>query len=193
MIADEVYHFLAYNEEPPPPLAVFTDQAEQVVSINSFSKILAPGLRLGWIQAHPKMISRLVKCGLLYSGGGLNPFTSAIVYYLIESGDLAENIRMLHNNYRLRMEAMTSALDRYLPEIEYLQPQGGYYFWLRMPEQDTVQMRKLIRQMKVDFRPGSLFSSQKAMKEYIRLSISYHESEQIEKGIQLLALSLREG
>jgi len=192
VIADEVYQFLAYNEELPPPLAKFTDQAEQVVSINSFSKILAPGLRLGWIQTHPKMISHLVKCGLLESGGGLNPFTSAIVYYLIESGDLAENIRMLHNKYRLRLEAMASALDRYLPEVEYLQPQGGYYFWVRMPEKDTLQMRKLIRQKSVDFRPGSLFSSQKAMKEYIRLSISYHEPEQIERGIQLLALSLRE-
>jgi DNA-binding transcriptional MocR family regulator len=192
VIADEVYHFLAYNEELPPPLAMFTDQAEQVVSINSFSKILAPGLRLGWIQAHPQMISRLVECGLLDSGGGLNPFTSAIVYYLIESGDLAENIRNLHNKYRLRLETMASALDRYLPEVEYLKPQGGFFFWVRMPEQDTVQIRKLTRQKKVDFLPGSFFSSQKALNEYIRLSISYHDPEQIERGIQLLALSLRE-
>jgi 2-aminoadipate transaminase len=192
VIADEVYHFLAYNEELPPPLALFTDQAEQVVSINSFSKILAPGLRLGWIQAHPKMISRLAKCGLLDSGGGMNPFTSAIVYYLIESGDLAENIRMLHDKYRQRLEVMASALDRYLPEAEYLKPQGGFFFWVRMPEQDTVQIRKLIRQKMVDFRPGSFFSSQKAMNEYFRLSISYHGPDQIQDGVELLASSLRE-
>jgi len=192
VIADEVYHFLAYNEVPPQPFAMFTNQVEQVISINSFSKILAPGLRLGWIQAHPKMISRLLKCGLLESGGGLNPFTSAIVSYLIESGDLAENIRILQNTFRLRLEAMASALDLYLPEAKYLQPQGGYYFWVRMPEKDTLQMRKLIRQKSVDFRPGSLFSSQKGLNDYIRLSISYHEPEQIEEGIQLIAKSIRE-
>jgi len=192
VIADEVYHLLAYYRKLPRPLAVYADQVEQVVSINSFSKILAPGLRLGWIQAHPQMISRLVGCGLMESGGGLNPFTSAIVYYLIESGDLVENIRKLHNKYRLRLEAMSSALDRYLPEVEYLKPQGGYYFWVRILRQDTAQLRKLIRKEKVDFRPGNFFSSQNAMNEYIRLSISYHDPEQIERGIQLLSLSLRE-
>ncbi len=192
VIADEVYQLLAYNEQPPQPLAVFTDRSEQVVSINSFSKILAPGLRLGWIQAHPNMISHLVKCGLLDSGGGLNPFTSAIIYYLIESGDLTENLRKLRNVYQLRLKTMVSALDRYLPEVEYQQPQGGYYFWVRIPERNTVRIRELIHKRKIDFRPGTLFSSQNGLNDYIRLSISYHEPDQITTGIKILASSLRE-
>ncbi|HDD61371.1 MAG: PLP-dependent aminotransferase family protein [Chloroflexota bacterium] len=192
LIADEVYHFLAYAEEPPPPLAEYSDQAEQVVSINSFSKILAPGLRLGWIQAHPKMISRLVKCGLLDSGGGLNPFTSAIVQYLIESGDLTKNIRQLQDVFQQRQEAMSTALDRYLPGIHYNKPQGGYYFWVHMPERDTVQLRNIIHKNNIDIRPGSLFSSQNGLNDYLRLSISNHNPEQIETGIKILARSMQE-
>ena len=192
VIADEVYHFLDYFQAPPQPLAIYTNRNEQILSINSFSKILAPGLRLGWIQAHPKMIDRLVKSGLLDSGGGLNPFTSAIVSYLIESRDLAENIQKLHDVYRLRLGSMTAALDRYLPEVEYQLPQGGYYFWVRMPKRDTSCVREITQKRKIDFRPGRLFSSQKGLNDYIRLSISLHEPEQIEEGIQLIAKSIRE-
>ena len=75
VVADEVYHPLSYASVPPTPLAAFCTSAE-VISLGSFSKILAPGLRLGWLQAAPEVIARIVKCGLLDSGGGLNPFTS---------------------------------------------------------------------------------------------------------------------
>jgi DNA-binding transcriptional MocR family regulator len=192
LIADEVYHFLAYDGQPPPPLAKYTDQIEQVISINSFSKILAPGLRLGWIQAHPKLINRLATCGLLDSGGGMSPFTSAIVSTLIESGGLTKNIRKLHEIYNLRREGMASALDRYLPDAEYQHPQGGYYFWVRLPERDTSQLRQSIQKVKVDYRPGALFSSQDGLNDYLRLSISYHQPEQIEAGIRLFASAIKE-
>ena len=73
IVADEVYHFLNYSNQHIKPFAAYTDR-ETVISLNSFSKILAPGLRLGWMQAHPDKIKRLVTSGLLDSGGGLNPF-----------------------------------------------------------------------------------------------------------------------
>jgi DNA-binding transcriptional MocR family regulator len=193
VIADEVYHLLGYNEQPPQPLAVFSTQNEQVLSINSFSKILAPGLRLGWVQAHATVIDQMAKSGLLDSGGGLNPFTSAIVNHLVESGDLNSNIQHLHKTYQLRQAAMTSALDRHLPDVEYHQPQGGYYFWVRMPERDTFKLREIMKNKQVYFRQGQLFSSLDGLNDYIRLSISYHEPDQIETGIQLIASSIQEG
>ncbi|MGD8406494.1 MAG: PLP-dependent aminotransferase family protein, partial [Anaerolineales bacterium] len=85
--ADEVYHFLNYSSQKIKPFATYTD-IETVISLSSFSKILAPGLRLGWMQAHQNIIKRLTSSGLLDSGGGLNPFTAAIVRELIEAGDL---------------------------------------------------------------------------------------------------------
>ena len=192
LIADEVYHFLAYDEVPPPPLAGYTDQNEQVISVNSFSKILAPGLRLGWVQAHPKVISRLVKSGLLDSGGGMSPLTSAIVYHLIESGGLTANLHKLYEVYRLRQEVLASALARYLPDAEYQLPKGGYYFWVRMPGWDTVRLREIVKKRNIDFRPGVFFSSRGGLRDYIRLSISYNDTNQIQSGIELLASTLRD-
>ena len=167
IIADEVYQFLTYDTTPPKPLAAFASQVEQVISINSFSKILAPGLRLGWIQAHPKLIQRLAECGLLDSGGGLNPFASGIVCYLIQAGDLTENITKLKSVYQKRSVAMNQALVQYLPEAEYLIPHGGYYFWVRLPGHDTSQLRDRAQKSGIDFRPGSLFSSKVGLKQHI--------------------------
>ena len=122
----------------------------------------------------------------------MNPFTSAIVSYLIESGDLAENIRKLHDVYRLRSGSMTAALEHYLPEVEYQHSQGGYYFWVRITEKDTSSLREIAQTRKIDFRPGRLFSSQEGLNGYIRLSISYHEPQQIEEGIRQIAKSIKE-
>jgi 2-aminoadipate transaminase len=193
IIADEVYQFLAYDTTPPKPLAAFTSQVEQVISINSFSKILAPGLRLGWIQAHQKAIKRLAECGLLDSGGGLNPFTSGIVFYLIQAGDLTQNIGNLKGIYQKRLAAMHKAFTQYLPEADYFMPHGGYYFWVRLPGLNTSHLRVKAREYGVDFRPGTLFSSQMGLKEYLRLSISYYNTSQIELGVGKLAECLHDG
>ncbi|NIP42671.1 MAG: aminotransferase class I/II-fold pyridoxal phosphate-dependent enzyme [candidate division Zixibacteria bacterium] len=191
VIADEVYQFLAYTQEPPEPIALFTRSIPQVISINSFSKILAPGLRLGWIQAHDSVIDDLSKCGLLDSGGGMNPFTSAIVRHLIESGDLTDNLHSLRAAYLERMQAMTAALDHYLPDAEYHKPQGGFFVWGKVPGRDTTILRNKARSLKIDFRPGILFSSQAGMTDHLRLAYCYYDPDDIEMGIQKLADCLK--
>ena len=109
VVADEVYHLLSYNAAPPPPLARYA-AGGTVLSINSFSKILAPGLRLGWVQAAPDHIQRLVNSGLLDSGGGLNPFTSALVRVVLEEGLQDTYLAHLHETYRARIAALDNAL-----------------------------------------------------------------------------------
>ncbi len=186
LLADEVYQLLNYSGAPPRPFAAYTDEAEQVVSINSFSKILAPGLRLGWIQAHPSVIDRLAGCGQLDSGGGMNPFTSAVVRYLIEAGNLGDNLRILKTTYHERLQAMSGALEEHLPEAEYRVPEGGFFFWVRLPGMDAAVLRPQARDHEVDFRPGGLFSSRDGLGEYLRLSFSYYAPEEIEEGIRRL-------
>jgi 2-aminoadipate transaminase len=184
--ADEVYHLLSYAQRPPNSFAAYID-VENVISLGSFSKILAPGLRLGWIQAHPKRIKRFVVGGLLDSGGGLNPFTSAMVRWVIESGDLEKNINKLVNIYGSRVNVMDLALRQHLPDVEYSTPQGGFFFWLRLPEvMDATELRNNARTFKVDFRPGTLFSSRGELKDYIRLCYVHYEAEEIEEGIMRL-------
>jgi len=183
ILADEVYQLLSYSGKPPTSFGAYTE-IENVISLGSFSKILAPGLRLGWLQAHPKKINRLVTCGLLDSGGGLNPFTSAIVQNLVESGNLEKHINRLIEVYRLRLSFMDSSLRKHLPEITYSVPQGGYFFWVKLPEDmDASELRRKAKDFKVDIRQGALFSSQKGLKNYMRLCFVFHEEDKIEEGI----------
>jgi len=192
LLADEVYHLLNYDGSPPRPLAAYTDQVKQVISINSFSKILAPGLRLGWIQAHPSVIQRLAGCGQLDSGGGMNPFTSAVVRYVIASGDLGDNIRKLKATYHERLQAAANALKEQLPGAEYRVPAGGFFFWVRLPGLDAAALRPWARDHEVDFRPGGLFSSRDGLGEYVRLSFSYYQPGEIEEGMRRLGEAVRQ-
>ena len=183
LAADEVYHLLSYTQTPPKSFAAYID-VENVISLGSFSKILAPGLRLGWLQAGPEKIKRFNTCGLLDSSGGLNPFTSALVREVIESGGLEANINKLIDIYRSRLDAMKAALRQHLPDMEYSLPGGGYFFWLQLPEKaDTGELRKTARSFKVDFRPGTLFSSRDGLKDRIRLCFVHYEEDKIEEGI----------
>ena len=186
IVADEVYQLLSYTQKPPYSFAKYIDIANVIV-LGSFSKILAPGLRLGWIQAHPKRIKRFVVSGLLDSGGGLNPFTSAIVRGVIESGKLEKNINKLAKIYDSRLNVMDSALREHLPDVTYSTPQGGFFFWVRLPEMmDATELRKDVKTFKVDFRPGTLFSSRGGLRDYIRLCFVHYEEEEIEQGITRL-------
>lgn len=184
LVADEVYHLLWYRQPPPPPFASYTSAAQQAVSLGSFSKILAPGLRLGWIQAGPTVISKLSGSGLLDSGGGLNPFTSALVTPLLENGGLEENIRNLRHAYAHRLQLLAGALRRDLPQAEWCEPQGGFFVWARLPGIDAAEFRQHAVEFKVDLRQGALFSSQGALQDCFRLSFSYYPAEEIEEGIR---------
>ncbi len=189
LLADEVYQLLNYTVQPPKSFGAYID-SPNVVSLGSFSKILAPGLRLGWIQARPAIIQRLVRSGVLDSGGGMNPFTSTIVRGVIESGDLERNVARLAEAYSARMTATDAALRRLLPEAEYTRPEGGYFFWLRLPGRDAAELRTAAQVHRVDFRPGGLFSSQGGLRDYLRLSISFYDGDHVEQGISRLARAL---
>jgi len=167
------------------PFAAYSD-LETVISLSSFSKILAPGLRLGWMQAHPKVLEPLIISGLLDSGGGLNPFTSAIIRELLEAGDLDVNISRFIAAYHSRLSAMDTILHRELPQAVFDTPGGGFFFWLRLPGIDAQKLRGEAQELKVDFRQGVLFSSQGDMGDYIRLCFSFYDEEKIEEGLQRL-------
>ncbi|MFA5874114.1 MAG: PLP-dependent aminotransferase family protein, partial [Anaerolineales bacterium] len=190
VVADEVYHFLSYSGQPPKPIAA-EPEAGNVISLGSFSKILAPGLRLGWMQANAEIIQRCVNSGLLDSGGGMNPFTSAIVCRVLETGGLEQNIAKLIATYRTRIAVMDAALRHNLPGIEYTLPQGGYFFWIHLPNGiNAGELQRQAEAFKVGFRPGALFSCQGGMQDYIRLSYVFYEPDELEQGVLRLKQSL---
>jgi DNA-binding transcriptional MocR family regulator len=188
IFADEVYHLLNYGPEPPPPVASFID-ADTVLSLGSFSKILAPGLRLGWIQTGPRLLKQIVDCGLLDSGGGLNPFTSAVVHSAIEMGLQNSQLATLRATYTERKGALCNALKECLPEsVRFIEPDGGFFIWLVFPENvDTKRMLIEARQKNVGFLPGVKFSSRSGLNNCARLSFSYFDVPELAEGAKRLA------
>jgi DNA-binding transcriptional MocR family regulator len=183
ILADEVYQLLSYGSRTPPPFAAYIDQGD-IISFGSFSKILAPGLRLGWIQASGQIIQRLVASGLLDSGGGMNPFTSAVVREVIESGDLDTNLQKLVGTYRQRLVKMDALLKEHLPTLKYTIPQGGYFFWVRLPDSmNAGELRQRAKLQNVDIQPGTLFSCEGGLENFIRLCFAHYDEEHIEQGI----------
>lgn len=188
IVADEVYHLLHFDALPPPPLAAYLDRGN-IVSLGSFSKILAPGLRLGWIQAAPALIDRLTHCGLLDSSGGLSPFTSGIVRIALEEGWVDRYLITLRATYRARAAAMSEALHREAGSaVQFQAPRGGYFFWCELNEAlDAVALLPAAERRKVGYRPGVRFSSRDALHNYLRLSFAYYDIPALQEGVRRLA------
>jgi DNA-binding transcriptional MocR family regulator len=193
IIADEVYHLLAYTAAPPPPLASCVETGS-VLSLGSFSKIMAPGLRLGWIQAGQELMDRLIGCGLLESGGGLNPFTSAAACSAIELGLQDRQLTILKDVYRQRKVTLSNALTKHLPAaFHFTEPEGGFFIWLGFPNGiDTQIMLAKARRNNVGYLPGAKFSSRQGLKNYARLSFSYFDIPDLEEGVRRLARVIKE-
>lgn len=192
VVADEVYQLLAYGDAPPAPLAQQIDSG-QVVSVGSFSKILAPGLRLGWLQAAPSVVDRLVNGGLIYSGGSLNHFTSNIVRVALENGLQQDYLETVQAIYRRRIDVMDMALQAHLGEtVRYRKPDGGYFFWLELAEsQDTVELQRQAATRKLGFLPGPRFSGNGGLRNCLRLSFAFYNEDELRDGIRRLAPILR--
>ncbi len=194
VVADEVYHPLAYTSVPPPPLAGSCTTAK-IISLGSFSKILAPGLRLGWLQAAPEVIGRIARCGLLDSGGGLNPFTSGVVRSAMELGLLKENLTLLQDTYSRRMQAMCAALRLRLPaSVRFAEPAGGFFIWLALAEgMDAGGLLAKATERNVEFMPGFKFSSRQGLRNFLRLSFAYYDTPDLLEGVERLAAAIAEG
>jgi len=188
IVADEVYHLLAYSSRPPPSMAKYTEAAT-VLTLGSFSKILAPGLRLGWIQAHPGLMKNLTTNGLINSGGGLNPFTSAIVQSALELGLQQKQLSHLKKVYWKRQNALNSALRANLHDsVSFVESGGGFFTWLQLPQRvDTEKLIPEAHKHDVSFAPGSFFSPRRDLKNYMRLSFAYYDESELVEGARRLA------
>ena len=190
VLADEVYNLLHYGKPPPPPIASFdTSEEGCVISLGSFSKILGPGLRTGWLQARPPLIQRFATAGLTISGGGLNHFTSTLVHAVLEQGMLQDNIAILRSTYGERVSAMSAAVRKHLGDaVDFTAPGGGYFFWLTFNDStNTDALLRIAQEHGVNYRPGTAFSAQGAFTNAIRLAFALYEPDMLAEGVQRIA------
>ena len=186
--ADEVYQLLHYYDPPPAALGTMTDTGS-ILSLGSFSKILAPGLRLGWIQTSPDLMGKLMDSGAVNSGGSFNHFTSHIVRHAIELGLQDAFLRQLRDAYRRRVEVMDEVLHEHIGQLaSWKRPEGGYFFWLKFHDSvDIAELRRHAPDFNTGFQPGENFSAHAGLQNYMRLSFAHYNEDAIIEGIKRLA------
>ena len=185
IVADEVYQLLHFYDVPPPAFGTRVN-SEAVISLGSFSKILAPGLRLGWVQASASRCDRLLTGGMINSGGSINHYASHVVRHAIGLGLLDEHLAQLRRKYGSRVAAMDIALKSEFGSMaEWLTPQGGYFFWVRFAEEtDVTALRERARELETGFQPGDIFSVNGRLSNCLRLSFAHYDEAEIAEGIQ---------
>ena len=189
VVADEVYQLLHYFETPPPPAMGTLLESGNILSLGSFSKIMAPGLRLGWIQASSHLVDMLMQTGVINSGGSFNHFTSQVMRHAIDLGLQQSMLDKLRATYKRRVEAMESALQAEIgTRARWTKPEGGYFFWLEL-DSDTsaARLKTDALQNGAGLQPGNVFSCEGSFGNFIRLSFAHYRREQIREGVARLA------
>ena len=190
VVEDDPYSALSYEGIAPPPLKAL-DEHGHVIYLGTFSKLLFPGLRLGWIAAPHPVIERLAR---IKRGADLFTGTLAqgIALHYLEHADWQKYLDGLRATYRLRRDAMVDALRRYGPPgLRWQTPKGGFYLWVYLPEECPA--RRLLAeagQTGVAFLPGEAFCVDGGGQHAIRLNFSYAGLEAIEEGIRRLGRAI---
>jgi DNA-binding transcriptional MocR family regulator len=184
--ADQVYQTLGDRDRTPPPLSTFG--RERVLSLGSFSKILAPGLRLGWIECASEHMHTLSRDGMLVSGGALNTFATAIAQSAIELGIQERYLARMRELYARRRRAMVQQLKVELPKTaRFVEPYGGFFVWLELPaDVPTSALIEDAREIGLLLQPGARFSIAGRFGNCLRLCFARHSEARIRDGCQRL-------
>lgn len=206
LVEDDPYGQLRYSGEHLPPLVVLDHEHLEsrasdghgyfegnVIYTSTFSKTLAPGLRLGWIVAPVEVIKRCVQ-----AKQGMDLHTSSFVqmvaYEVAKDGFLEQHVRRIRQVYAHRRDVMLAAMERYFPEeVQWTRPAGGLFLWAWMPEgMDAAALLKVaVDTQRVAFVPGHAFYPDAQGKNTMRLNFSNAAPEMIEEGIRRLGVVLK--
>lgn len=194
IVEDDPYGQLRYEGEHLTPLVVQDGLMQErqgysgnVIYMSTFSKILSPGLRLGWVIAPKTVIRELV---MAKQGTDLHTSTLAqmIAYEAAKGGKLDKQIQKIRDIYRVRLHCMLDALERHFPDsVTWTKPEGGLFLWVRLPE--WADCREILEQAieeKVAFVPGGAFYPGGGGWNTMRLNFSYSAPDDIDEGISRL-------
>jgi len=206
IVEDDPYGQLRYEGEHLTPLVVLDrenlrrDQGYSignVLYLSTFSKTLAPGLRLGWIVAPPDVIAKLVQ---LKQGADLHSstFVQMIAYEVARDNFLDEHVKLIRSVYRERRDVMLDALSRYFPpEVTWTKPMGGLFLWVTLPQgADADKLFEAAVRENVAFVPGDCFYAPNGHSDegrrHMRLNFSAAAPDQIREGIRRLSIAVKE-
>ncbi|PPH25581.1 PLP-dependent aminotransferase family protein [Rathayibacter toxicus] len=185
VLEDNPYGLLYFDETPPKALRSLNEDG--VIYLGTFSKILAPGLRVGWALAPHAIRERLV---LANEAAVLSPspFSQLVISRYLETANWREQIATFRGVYRERNEAMLHGLQTHLPDLQWTTPRGGFYIWVTLPEglDAKAMLPRAVKEL-VAYTPGTAFYGNGDGRRNIRLSFCYPTPERIGEGIRRLA------
>lgn len=191
VVEDNPYGDLWFDAPPPAPLA--TRWQDGTVYLGSFSKVLAPGLRLGYVVApktlYPKLLQAKQAADL--HSPSLN---QRVVHEVIRDGFLRDHVPTIRAHYKAQRDAMRAALEKYMPRgCRWTVPVGGMFFWVELPEtMDAMALLPKAVERGMAFVPGAAFYADHPKANTLRLSFVTVPAPRIEEGIAALAQTLKE-
>jgi 2-aminoadipate transaminase len=205
IVEDDPYGQLRYEGEHLTPLVVLDREnlrrddgysIGNVLYLSTFSKTLAPGLRLGWIVAPPDVIAKLVQ---LKQGADLHTstFVQMVAHEVARDNFLDEHVKLIRRVYCERRDVMLEALTRYFPpEVTWTRPKGGLFVWVTLPEgADAAELFESAVRENVAFVPGDCFYAPNGHgdngKRQMRLNFSAAPPDQIREGIRRLSIAVK--
>ena len=190
IIEDNPYGQLYFGKEPPKAIRSLDDS--NVVYLGSFSKILSPGLRVGYVLAPPAIREKLV---LANESAILSPasFAQMLVSEYLSIADWQKQIVTFRDLYQTKRDAALTAVEKYLPKIQTTRPDGGFFLWLTMPTGlNSKEMLPLAVNELVAYTPGTAFFGDGRGAENIRICFSHPTAENVGVGIERLSRVLNQ-
>ncbi len=191
-VEDDPYGELRFIGEDLPSIRAYLE--DNIILLGSFSKIITPGLRLGWICAKKDIMERIIvakQASDLHS----NYLSQRIVHQYLIDNDIDKHILKIRDAYKKRRDLMVSMIVEYFPEeIKYTKPEGGMFLWITLPKRiSSLDLVDLAIKENVAFVPGNAFYVDGGGNNTLRLNFSNSDEEKIEEGIKRLANIMKKG
>lgn len=189
LIEDDPYGEIYFGESSRPPDPIQAQASPRVLYLGTFSKLVAPTFRTGWVVAEQRILYRieLAKEAADLCGSMLD---QRVVCRFCSSPEFPAHLDRLRSFYAVRCQAMEQALARYMPAgVSWTHPQGGFFVWLRLPESIDAEslLEETILRQKVAYVIGRPFTCDQSAGNYMRLAFSVEEPDRIDEGIRRLA------
>jgi 2-aminoadipate transaminase len=199
MVEDDPYGDLYFNEPPPPSLLALSSgvpgSRDLIAYCGSLSKVLSPGLRVGWMAAQPELLAKATMCKQ-FSDAHTSTFAQATAAHYLKAGRMPSTLDNVRTVYAERAKAMGESLSRELGEaVQFTQPEGGLFFWARLTGtggkiSDAGEFAKRAIDQGVAFVPGAPFYAANPDKASFRLSFATADVGKIQEGVARLARAL---
>ncbi|MFA0833696.1 MAG: PLP-dependent aminotransferase family protein [Methanobacterium formicicum] len=189
LVEDNPYGEIRFMGDDIPPIKSHLPDS---ILFGTFSKIVSPGMRMGWIVAPPEVMDKLItakQASDLHS----NYFTQRVVYQYLQDNNVDQHIQSIKQLYKSQRDQMVHSIRKYFPEgVKHTSPHGGMFLWVTLPEgTSAMELFELAMEENVAFVPGETFYTEDPEKNTMRLNFSNSSVEEIEEGMKRLGNAIK--